>query len=261
MDRNIALVLAYDGTDFSGWERQEGRRTVQGAVEAALETLHKKPVPVIGAGRTDAGVHAAGQAASFHTGIAGMDAARFVPALNSLLPRDIRVLSAREVPAAFHARYDAKSRTYRYHFVCGRQALPWELRYAWRLNRRPRIALLNDYARLLRGEIDSTAFTAAGDRSLSRRRWFFGASFFVQGDVLVFEITANAFLWKMVRTIVGTLLQFEEKDAAPEALSALLQKGDRALAGPAAPAQGLFLWKVDYFRTGLLDSIPPPKSK
>jgi tRNA pseudouridine38-40 synthase len=247
-ERNIKLLVAYDGTDFSGWQRQDGgkERTAQGLLEAALAKLHKKPVNLSAAGRTDAGVHAAGQVANFHTDIQNMAAERFVPALNSLLPRDLRVLAAQETSPEFHARFNARSRTYRYYTIAERHALPHELRYALQLWRRPRIERLNSYARCLRGELDCSVFAAAKDPSHSRNRYLFGATFFVERDTLVFEITANAFLWKMVRSIVGTLLHCEEHDVSPDAFKALLASRERKLAGPTAPPHGLFLWNVAY---------------
>jgi tRNA pseudouridine38-40 synthase len=247
-ERNIRLLLAYDGTDFSGWQRQAGSRTVQGEIEAALARIHRGAVPLTGSGRTDAGVHAAGQTANFYTGIQNMEARRFVPALNSLLPRDVRILEAAETRPDFHARFDAKKRTYRYHCICGRAALPHESRYALQLWRRPRIDTLNAYGRLLLGERDCSLFASLRDSSESRSRYIFNACFFVQGDTLVFEICANAFLWKMVRSISGTFLHYEERGMSPEALGDLINTGDRSLAGPTLPAKGLFLWKIDYYR-------------
>jgi tRNA pseudouridine38-40 synthase len=253
--RNIMLTLAYDGTDFFGWQRQEVRkkcpspvktRTVQGVVEDALEKLHKAPVSLTGSGRTDTGVHAAGQVANFYTSIRSMDACRFVPALNSLLPHDVRVLDARETAANFHARFDARLRAYRYYFITRRDALPWELRYAWHLRRQPDILLLNEYAGLFRGEMDFTAFAIPGDKSKSRFRYIANACFFIEGDRLVFEITANAFLWKMVRSIAGTLIRFEEKKLSPCYLREVIESRDRKLTGPTAPPEGLFLWKIDF---------------
>ncbi|MDR2536145.1 MAG: tRNA pseudouridine(38-40) synthase TruA [Treponema sp.] len=245
--RNIRLLIAYDGTDFSGWQRQNRNRTVQGTLETALEKLHKHSVSTAGSGRTDAGVHAAGQTAHFYTDIQNIQAERFVPALNGLLPQDLRILHAQESRYDFHARFDAKSRTYRYCLICGRRGLPQELRYGLQIWRRPRLDLLNAYARLLRGELDCSVFAVPGDPSKSRSRCFFGASFFMQGDTLVFEITANAFLWKMVRSIVGTLLYYEEKALPPIEFKYILSSGDRRLAGPTAPPQGLTLWKVRYY--------------
>jgi tRNA pseudouridine38-40 synthase len=254
--RNIKLLIAYDGTDFSGWQRQNRRvggpcgreRTVQGVIEAALEKIHKQPVRLTGSGRTDAGVHAAGQIANFYTHIRRMEAERFVPALNSLLPRDVRVLEARETLPDFHSRFDARSRTYRYRLICGRPALPHELRYSLQLWRRPRLELLNDYAGLFRGEMDCSLFAWPRDPSESRSRHFFHAGFVPEGDSLIFEIKANAFLWKMVRSIVGTLLHCEEHGIPPSELEKLIASGDRSRAGPTVPSAGLFLWKVEFFR-------------
>ncbi|MDR1143354.1 MAG: tRNA pseudouridine synthase A [Spirochaetaceae bacterium] len=266
--RNIVLLLAYDGTDFSGWQTLEKRdppgtvisgtvtsgtvaasavpRTVQGELERALKKLHKHPVTLTGSGRTDAGVHARGQAANFYTDIRGMEAGRFVPALNSLLPRDVRVMEAREAAEAFHARFDARSRTYRYFFLCGRGAAPAERRYALPLSRRPDLSLLAEYCRFFRGEFDCTVFASPADTSRSRRRYIYGASFYPEGDKLVFEIRANAFLWKMVRSLSGTLLHCEKKGLAPERFRELAGSGKRELAGPTLPPEGLFLWHVGY---------------
>jgi tRNA pseudouridine38-40 synthase len=247
-ERNIRLLIAYDGTDFSGWQRQAGRRTVQGEIEAALARIHRGAVSLTGSGRTDAGVHAAGQTANFYTGIQRMEAGRFVPALNGLLPQDVRILEAAETRPDFHARFDAKKRTYRYHFICGRPALPYENRYALQLWRRPRIDTLNAYCRLLPGERDCSIFAGLRDSSESRSRYIFHACFFVQGDTLVFEISANAFLWKMVRSIAGTLLHYEERKIPDEEMRRIIHAGDRRFAGPTLPAKGLFLWKIEYYR-------------
>ncbi|MDR0722697.1 MAG: tRNA pseudouridine(38-40) synthase TruA [Treponema sp.] len=247
--RNIRLVLAYDGTDFSGWQRQAGTRTVQGTLESVLEGLHKQKVPLTGSGRTDAGVHAAGQVAHFYTHIQTIPVERFVPALNRLLPQDIRVLAAQESCFDFHARFDAKSRTYRYYLICNRPGLPQELRYAYHLWRHPQLDRLNSYARLFKGELDCSVFAQSRDPSTSRSRYLFGACFFIQRNMLVFEITANAFLWKMIRSILGTLLYYEKQGLPLEDFKAILGSGDRSLAGPTLPPQGLFLWNITYYRS------------
>ncbi|MCL2067889.1 MAG: tRNA pseudouridine(38-40) synthase TruA [Treponema sp.] len=244
--RNIRLLIAYDGTDFCGWQRQDSGRTVQGVIEEALEKIHKQPVNLTGCGRTDSGVHAAGQVANFYTNIASMEAHRFVPALNSLLPKDVRILDARQVPNEFHARFDAVMRTYRYFFTAGRPALPHESRYCLQLWRYPQIELLNAYGRLLHGEKDCTIFAGAGDKSRSKCRYIFGSHFYAEGARLVFEISANAFLLNMVRSIAGTFLFYEEKNTAPEKLGEIIASQNRSLAGPTLPPQGLFLWKAGY---------------
>ena len=245
--RNIMLIVAYDGTCFSGWQRQASERTVQEVIEAALEKLHKKPVTLAGSGRTDSGVHAAGQAANFYTSIQNMEAWRFVPALNSILPHDVRILEAKEVRENFHSRFDARMRTYRYHFITSHEAMPWELRYAWHIRRQPDVRQLNEYARLFRGEMDCTAFAVPGDKSNSRYRYIEGARFFLEGrGRLIFEISANAFLWKMVRSITGTLIRFEEKGLTSGYLREVIESKSRSLAGPTAPPEGLFLWKIEF---------------
>ena len=245
--RNIRLLLAYDGTDFSGWQRQApGTRTVQGVIEKALEKLHKRRITLNGSGRTDTGVHAAAQIANFYTNISNMEARRFVPALNSLLPMDVRILKAEETRHEFHARFDAIQRTYRYYFIINRAALPWELRYAWHLKRSPDPEKLNEYAALFQGEMDCTAFAVPGDKSKSRFRYIKNARFFFESDRMVFEITANAFLWKMVRSIAGTLIHYEEKGLDCEHLRKVIVSKNRSLTGPTAPPEGLFLWKVEF---------------
>lgn len=249
--RNIKLRVSYDGTHFLGWQRQSGSgtgngRTVQEEIEEALEKMHGHPVPLIGSGRTDSGVHAAGQVANFVTDIARIPADRFVPALNSLLKRDVRIIASEEAHSSFHARFDARARTYRFFLYCGAHPLAHELPYVWHLGRWPDVARLNRMASCLRGEIDCSAFTASGDQSLTRSRFLYGAHFFPEGERLVFEISANAFLWKMVRSITGTLADLDARGSDPSEFRRILESRDRRKAGPTAPPQGLFLWDVRY---------------
>ena len=245
--RTIKLTIAYDGTDFLGWQRQAGQtRTVQAVLEAALEKMHGHPVALAGAGRTDSGVHARAQAASFQTDIESIKPDRFVPALNSLLPSDLRIMDSCEAAGDFHARFSARMRTYRYFFIAGRQALPHESRYALQLWRVPRIDILNSYCRLLYGERDCAIFAASGDTSKSTYRNITHAAFLAEGGHLVFEISANAFLLNMVRSVTGTFLHYEERDTPTARLRDIIASGDRSQAGPTLPPQGLFLWKVEY---------------
>jgi tRNA pseudouridine38-40 synthase len=272
--RNIRLVLSYDGTDFGGWQRQRNARSVQGELEGALERMHAHPVPTLGAGRTDAGVHAMGQVANFYTDIGGIEAGRFLPALNKLLPRDVRVLAAEEADFDFHARYDARLRRYRYFVLCSPVADPIRLRYAHHIRRRPDLASLNAAAALVLGEVDFTAFSSAKDVSASRSRFVHESAFRWEGDFLVYQVAANAFLWRMVRSLVGSMLHYEAWAAndiacpaaddvgcpAPrsaglsaravrcaELMGEALGAKDRKLAGPTAPARGLFLWNIEYY--------------
>jgi len=243
--RNIKLLIAYDGTNFCGWQKQENSRTVQGVIEEAIEKMHGHPVNLTGSGRTDSGVHAAGQTANFYTGINSIPPDRFTAALNSILPHDVRILDSCLEKNEFHARFSACSRTYRYHFIC-RTMLPHESRYNLRLNRFPRLEKLNAYGRLLLRETDCSIFAGSGDTSKSKQRYVYSSQFYAEKDRLVFEIRANAFLRNMVRSVAGTFLHYEEKDTPPEKLREIIASGDRSLAGPSLPPQGLFLWRVEY---------------
>ncbi|MCL2209496.1 MAG: tRNA pseudouridine(38-40) synthase TruA [Treponema sp.] len=245
MRRNIKLVIAYDGTDFCGWQRQDKDRTVQGEIELALEKMHGEPVSLAGCGRTDSGVHAVGQIANFFTDIDSIPSDRFSPALNTLLPHDVRILHSCGVDDNFHARFSAVSRTYRYFFIC-RSLLPHQRLYNVCLRRFPDIALLNAYGRLLLGETDCSIFAGAGDTSNSKNRYIYSSVFFTEGEKLIFEIRANAFLRNMVRSVAGTFLHYEENSASPEQLRKIIASGERSQAGPTLPPQGLFLWNVEY---------------
>jgi len=256
MNRNIKLIIAYDGTDFHGWQRQDSSRTVQEEIEKALFKMHGHHVGVNGSGRTDSGVHAKGQAANFITDIDSISADRFSPALNSLLPHDVRILESCETDLSFHARFSAKSRLYRYQFLCRTSAdgsfsfLPYETRYNFRLRRYPSLEILNSYGRLLLGETDCTIFADAQDSAVtsgkSKNRFIYSSYFYIEKDTLIFEIRANAFLRKMVRSAAGTFLHYEESKTPPEKLREIIGSGDRSLAGPTLPPYGLFLWNVEY---------------
>lgn len=248
--RPIQLVISYDGTDFGGWQRQKNARSVQEEIEKALEKMHGHPVRLTGAGRTDAGVHALGQVAGFFTDIASIPAEKFLLALNKLLPRDIRIMKASEAPKDFHARFDASLRKYRYFIVCGGRQDAFNHRYAWCVTHQPAIGKLNAMASVIAGEHDFSAFASAKDISVSKHRFVQDSSFWFEGGKLVYQVSANAFLWRMVRSLVGTMLFLEPKAAkesdAAGMMKTILEKGDRTLAGPTAPPYGLFLWNVEY---------------
>jgi tRNA pseudouridine38-40 synthase len=245
--RNIRLVMACAGSSYGGWQRQKNAPSIQGELEAAIAKMHGRTLPVFAAGRTDAGVHARGQVANFYTDIRSIPAERFVPALNKLLPRDVRVMCANEVDFDFHSRFDARLRRYRYFIAIGRTIDPFALRYAHQVARAPDLASLNAAASLLLGENDFSALSSARDPSPSKRRNVLEASFRWEGGSLVFEIAANAFLLRMVRSIAGSLLHWEGEGRVVEATAAALASGDRALAGPTAPARGLFFWNAEYY--------------
>lgn len=253
--RNILIDLAYDGSGFHGWQIQSRERTVQGELERALHELHGGRVVVHAAGRTDSGVHADQQRANFHSEMASIPAERFRDAINSRLPLDIRVLASREVPHGFHARYDALSRTYLYYLLVSPVQLPRHRNYCHRINRTPQTRLLNRMAAHLIGEHDFASFGMSPRDGGHCVRRVAEAAFFPQPPFLVFRISANAFLWKMVRTVVGTLLACEACGAAcaEAAFVDILQARDRGRAQLAAPGRGLFLHKVRYHESLAID--------
>lgn len=255
--RNILLTISYDGTDFCGWQRQDSAekknvfRTVQGEVESALEKLLKTSVVLYGSGRTDSGVHAAAQKANFFSPIDSIPAEKYTCALNAFLPQDIRITDSCEVPENFNARLSATSRIYRYFLTPG-NILANNNRFSWFVNYEPNLERLNRYCECLSGEIDCASFAASGDKSLSTFRYLEGARFFTQNSfpdgkkLVVFEIEANAFLWKMVRTITGTLVGLDKADAPEDSFRKILEAKDRSKAGATAPAKGLFLYDIKF---------------
>ena len=257
-NRNILLTLSYDGTDFCGWQRQDdvdgssAQRTVQAEIENALEKIHKKKTALYGSGRTDSGVHALGQAANFYSPIPSMPALNYVRALNAFLPQDIRILDAKEVPQDFSARKSATSRVYRYFISFGETCPANNTRYSWHVkNYQPNLDRLNHFTSCLRGELDCSSFAASGDDSFSNNRYIDDAHFFLQKDIwgndlLVFQIEANAFLWKMVRTLTGTLIDLDKNKAEEDSMQKILQAHDRTKAGVTAPPTGLFLYQIKF---------------
>ncbi len=255
---NILLTVSYDGTDFCGWQRQDGsetessQRTVQGEIEKALEKIFKQKINVYGSGRTDSGVHALAQAANFYSPVESMNEENYVRALNSFLPDDIRITGAQKVDEEFNSRKSATSRVYRYFIAFGETPPADRTRYSYYVpSWKPNLERLNKYCECLKGEIDCASFTASGDKSLSTFRYIEHAKFFFQKDFwekeyLVFEIEANAFLWKMVRTLTGTLINLDKANAPEDSMQKILEAKDRTKAGVTAPPQGLFLYKINF---------------
>lgn len=244
--RNIALLISYDGTDFAGWQKQDGQRSVQQTIEEALASLHQRPLSLYGAGRTDAGVHAVGQVANFYTEKDTVADWQFRDALNAYLPRDVQILQSARVHDSFHARKDALSRHYEYRIMEGYSGMAHARNYAWLIRRCPSLRVLNDMAREICGVHDFTTFTVAGDKSPSRIREIHHAVFLSRGPLTLFRICGNAFLWKMVRSLVGTLLDAALRGGGSGSIQDILKSCDRRNAGPTAPARGLFLSKVEY---------------
>ncbi len=245
--RRIRLDLSYDGTDFEGWQRQKTGRTVQGEIERVLKTLHKgRDVKLVGSGRTDSGVHASCQVAHFDSAGSSVPSERFMQALNSQLPRDIRIQKSREVHPDFHARYDAVMRVYRYYLIKPEHQKAHMTAYSAVCLLDLDLPRLNEMALTLTGSHDFSSFAAAQDPNDNKVRTVHSARFSTEGPYTVFRVAGNAFLWRMVRTMVGTLLLLLEKGGGPEDIRRILDARDRTQAGPSAKPWGLFLDKVIY---------------
>ena len=238
------LDLEYDGAGFHGWARQPGLRTVQGEMEAALATVLREPVELTVAGRTDTGVHALGQVASFETSVAPPgDLAR---RLNGLAPDDLAVTAATVVADGFNARHDAKARSYRYRLLARSAPSPFERGHAlWWPHRVDREAL-DACAAALVGTHDFTAFTPTQTDHVRFDRDIHAANWTLEGDILVFGITADAFMRNMVRALVGTQLEVASRRRSVESFAALLEGAPRTAAGDTAPPHGLYLESVSY---------------
>jgi len=241
--RVFKLVIGYDGTAFHGWQVQPGRRTVQGVLEEALSQVLESEIHVNGAGRTDAGVHARGQVASFEAGTR-LPARALPPLLARALPPDVRVQASAEAGPAFHARHSAVARRYSYHLLAAEDAL-WS-RFAWHPARAVPAHALEDAARVLEGEHDCSAFQASGSSPGSPVCTVFRAGWSRWEAGLRLDIVADHFLYHMVRTLVGTLLAAARERDPKAAMRRVLESRDRGRAGVTAPPQGLCLEQVFY---------------
>lgn len=248
-ERNILLRLAYDGTDFFGWQVQPLRPTIQGELGRTLYKVCGKEIAVCGAGRTDAGVHACEQAAHVHL-TSPIPCPNLVQALNDHLPESIRVLSAREVPHAFHARRDARSKIYRYQIYRGRICPPWLCRYAHPFPYPLEEERMQEAARYFEGTQDFRSFASAEHGSDPEEkttvRTIFSSVLAREDTHLIYTVEGNGFLHHMVRNIVGTLLLVGRKKIPPQAIPKILAAASRSEAGPTAPARGLHLVRVLY---------------
>jgi tRNA pseudouridine38-40 synthase len=241
----IKLILEYDGTAYSGWQRQPDQPTIQEAVETAILGVTQINVPVIGAGRTDAGVHALGQVASFHID-RDMTPREWTRALNAHLPTSIVVRSAARMPNTFHARYSAKGKLYEYRILNRPERPAVERDYCWHIHQPLDDAAMNQAGLALIGSLDFSSFQTQptdNDDPICHMQRF---TVFREGDRLRTEAYADRFLKQMIRSIVGTLVEIGLNKRTPESLNTILQARDRSAAGKTAPPQGLFLVRVDY---------------
>lgn len=243
---NIKVVLEYDGTNFFGFQRQPARPTIQGELERALAQIFRgEHVKVIGAGRTDAGVHALGQVINFHAP-RPFPVEQICSALNGNLPPTIRAKSAEEVLPSFHARYSALARTYVYVILNRQVPSAFLARYAWRLAGRLDVEAMRTAGETLLGTHDFASFGLPDHPGGPTVRHIYDFRIAWKKDGLFIKIRANAFLRGMARAIVGTLAQVGQGKRKPEEMMGILDSRDRRVAGVSAPPQGLFLTRVDY---------------
>jgi len=243
--RSIKLVVEYDGTDFSGFQRIPGRRTIQGEIEKAIRRVMKEDIRIAAAGRTDAGVHALGQVVSFETACAiPMD--RVAIALNSILPADISVRSAAKAPPEFHARYSALSRTYRYTILNSESPCAMLRRYALWVRRRLDENAMRCAAQSLVGTHDFASFCMKESDDEITVRELRRAEVCRVGDLVSVTLKASSFLWSMARIIVGTLIQVGEGRLKPSEIAEILTARDRRRAGKTSASAGLCLMHVEY---------------
>lgn len=248
MSRRIKLTLAYDGTNYNGWQlqtRPPGVKTIQGTLEEKLKLITKEEIKVVASGRTDAGVHALGQVVHFDT-TSTIPVERFPQALLSVLPWDIVPLKAEEVDENFHARYSTRWKTYRYTFDTGTMPHVFWRRYAYHYPHPLDRQAMAQAAQYLLGQHDFRSFCASGSSAKDFVRTIAACELRENGQLLTLEITGNGFLYNMVRIICGTLLEIGRGKLQPEAMKEIIAAQDRKAAGPTVPAHGLCLLKVEY---------------
>jgi len=243
--RNILLIIAFDGTAYHGWQSQINATSIQDAVSAALSKVTGESVSLTGSGRTDAGTHARGLAANFFTGSI-IPADRIPVALNGMLPRDIRILAARDVPADFHARKSARSKIYRYQIYNGAILPPRFLREYFHFPYPIDFDCMTEAARLFPGEHDFASYAKTNSGILNTIRRIFSCDLRRNGARIYLTVEGNGFLRHMVRSMAGTLLEVGRGRISLSDFTGLFEKRDRTQAGFTAPAHGLILVKVKY---------------
>ncbi len=244
----IMLTLSYDGTAYCGWQTQKNGLSIQQILEETLEKITGEKIKITGSGRTDAGVHAKGQTASFETNRT-IPPEKYFKALNSLLPIDIRVTKSQKASDHFDARKSAKRKTYAYTFYLGETENPLVDRYALFLEKTPDISLMQECLNLIIGEKDFKCFKASGSGAKTTVRTIYSASVTEEKGnptKLILRVTGNGFLYNMVRTLAGTVLDYAYKKKDKNDIEEMLKTGNRKLCGKTLPAKGLCLESVEY---------------
>jgi tRNA pseudouridine38-40 synthase len=244
--QRIKCTIAYDGTDFSGYQIQPNKRTVQEEVEKVLTKLHKgSEVKIFASGRTDAGVHAKGQVFHFDTSL-DIPLEKWPIALNSMLSKDIAILNAEMVDLDFHARFNAKGKEYRYFINPSNKRDPFQRNYAASFPFELDVKAIEEAMSSLQGTHDFTSFCSAKTEIEDKVRTIYELELLEENGLYVFRYVGSGFLYNMVRILTGTLLEVGTDSRAPDSIATLIEKRDRTLSGKTAPAHGLYLWKVFY---------------
>jgi tRNA pseudouridine38-40 synthase len=248
MMRNIKLIIQYDGTNYHGWQVQSRHETIQGRIlEALRKMLNNYSVKCPGASRTDAGVHSIGQVANFRIPDSiPISCVSFYNGLNSLTPEDIIITSVQEMFPDFHARFDARAKTYCYQIFNSDSGSIYHQRFSWHIRRKLNVSVMREASKHLIGCHDFRSFQAASCGAETSIRTIFAIHILQRKQLIRFFIKANAYLHRMIRNIVGTLVDVGTGKIAPNDVLEILNRKDRKLAGVTAPSQGLFLMKVYY---------------
>ena len=245
-EKNIKLVITYDGTGYFGWQRQINKLTIQGTIEEKIEIMVGKPVSLIASGRTDAGVHALHQVANFRVS-STIAPAIFLKALNSLLPGSIIIKEAEYVPSDFHARYNAKSKVYEYRINNEELQSPFLRHYAWHISRLLDITAMEECLEIIQGAHDFSFFSSTGDGTIDPVRNMFQANLNLRkGNLLSFNFEANGFLRHMVRNIMGTIVKVGLGEISIDRFIGILEAKENQHSVLKAPPGGLYLKDVRY---------------
>lgn len=248
MNKTYKMTIAYDGTRYSGWQIQPNGSSIQAHIQNALQTLLKEPIPIVGSGRTDAGVHALGQVAHFSTS-QNIEVKKLLFSLNSLLPHDIRIKELAVAPSDFHARYSAVKKIYHYRMHLHSHQDPFNRLYSTHIRHPIDDHLLREGIPYFIGTHDFTSFANEPNRGSALHqpiKTLYSLQCIQEGDLILLIFEGDGFLYKMVRNIVGTLLMVASNKLIPEDIPRIFEARDRRKAGPAAPPQGLFLHSVYY---------------
>ena len=243
--KRVRLIVAYDGTNYHGWQVQKNGITIESELNRCLTELLQEPIEVIGASRTDAGVHAMGNVAVFDT-CSRMPAEKISYALNQRLPEDIRIQKSEEVDADWHPRYCDSRKTYEYRIYRGEFPMPLKRLYALHIYYTVNLEKMREAAKFFVGEHDFKSFCQVGAQVKSTVRTVYDVSIIEEGADLVIRVTGGGFLYNMVRIMAGTLLEVGKGKIDPGQISEIIQAKDREAAGPTAPAHGLTLIKYEF---------------